>query len=108
MSSASVQPDIGNPISDRLSCSKRLSTARNDGDAGRAEAFERGAHDPLRAERHDELVLHETARAVDAVPVAHAVEREEERLDRPRRGRAASRGALRNHISLNARMLQRG
>ena len=31
MSSASVQPDIGNPMSERLSCSKRLSTARKVG-----------------------------------------------------------------------------
>ena len=94
----------GSRAAPRLSCSNRLSTARNDAQRCRAEPLERRAHDGFRAVRHDELVLHEAARAVDAVPVAHAVERVEERGDRSGSWPRRSRGALRNHSSLNARI----
>src|SRR5207247_4538495 len=55
-------------------CEERRATMR-------AQAFEHGAHHRLRAVRYDELVLPETARAVDAIPAAHRVERVEETGD---------------------------
>src|SRR5205085_2247259 len=44
----------------------------------RAESLEHGTHNGFGAVRHDELILHESARSVDPVPIEHGVERVEE------------------------------
>jgi len=50
--------------------------------ARRRNRLERDAHRLLLAERHDELVLHESVGSVEAVPRVDAVERVEERVQR--------------------------
>src|SRR4051794_7801904 len=107
-STASVQPGAGKesipwPGPKRLrtprkagrpSAVRRLKTPRTaasapegatDWDLGPAlgaQALEDRADDALRAEGDNELVLEQAARAVEAVPVAHTVERVEEDVER--------------------------
>ena len=85
MSRASVQPGIGNDSGPAFSCSKRLSTARNDGHRAALSRSSVCRTTRFGSVRHDVLVLQEAARSVDAVPAFDAVERVEElghRLDR--------------------------
>ena len=80
-SSASVQPRIGNAEHSPALVLEAFQHREERRASLRAEAFERGAHDALRPVRHDELVLHEPVRAVDAVPSGDGVERVEEAGD---------------------------
>ena len=66
----------------RVARSETLQHREEDRQRGRRDALDHGAQRRLGTERHDELVLHEPAAAVDAVPLADQVERMEVGRDR--------------------------
>ena len=65
----------------RVSRTEALEHGHERGGAGPADPLQRPAHHGLLAERHHELVLAETRRAVHPVPVPDPVQRMEERTD---------------------------
>ena len=105
MSSASVQPGIGNPSS-RPAVVLEALQHREERRASAAALSRSSAVRTTRsgAVRHDELVLHEPVRAVDAVPVRATPSSGWKNGVMPWIWPRGARGALRNHTSLNARI----
>ena len=82
MSRASVQPGDRERQGTGVAAPNRFETARNDGQRSALSRSRVWRTVAVGGVGHDELVLHEAPMPVDAVPVAHPVERVEERGDR--------------------------
>ena len=91
-SRASVQPGRGNDSGPGSAGAEPLEHGEEGRHPATADPAQHLAHG-LAVVGHDALVLHEAARAVEPVPVAHAVERVEERPERHQLAVAAARGA---------------